>query len=123
MNSAENTVLAYFDAFNRSDVDSIVSLFTEDGTVMADETPTVTGHDQIRSTYKGAFESICVHFECVIDKVVEEGKMAMVRARATGSITMLSTNSTNSAPQHRELFVLRQSDSGWKITDYIFNII
>lgn len=123
MNSAENTVHAYFDAFNRSDVDSIVSLFTEDGTVMADGTPTATGHAQIRSTYQGAFESICVHFECVIDKVLEEGKMAIVQAHATGTITMLSTNSTNTAPQHRELFVLHKSDSGWKITDYIFNII
>lgn len=90
---------------------------------MADGTPTVTGHDQIRSTYQGAFESICVHFEYVIEKVVEEGNLAIVRAHATGTITMLSTNSTNTAPQHRELFVLRQSDSGWKITDYLFNII
>jgi uncharacterized protein (TIGR02246 family) len=123
MNSAENTVRAYFDAFNRSDVDSIVSVFTEDGTVMADGTPTATGHAQIRSTYQGAFESICFHFECVIDKVLEEGKMAIVRAHATGTITMLSTNSTNTSPQHRELFVLRQADASWKITDYIFNII
>lgn len=123
MNSAESTVQAYFDAFNRSDVESIVRLFTEDGTVMADGTPTATGHDQIRSTYKGAFESICVHFVCVIEKVVEEGTMAIVRAHATGTITMLSTNNTNTAPQHRELFVLRQADAGWKITDYIFNII
>ena len=123
MNSAENTVHAYFDAFNRSDVESIVSVFAEDGTVMADGTPTVTGHAQIRSTYKGAFESICVHFEYAIEKVVEEGNMVIVRAHATGTITMLSTNSTNTAPQHRELFVLRKSDAGWKITDYIFNII
>ena len=121
MDSIENTVSAYFDAFNRSDVNGIVSLFTEDGAVMADEMETATGQEQIRRIFEGAFKVMSYQFEFDIDRVLEESNMATVQAHATGTITTLSTNSTITALLHRELFCLRKTGTGWLITDYMFN--
>lgn len=46
--------------------------------------------------------------------------MATARAHTTGTITFLADNNVIEAVS-RELFVLRKSAEGWRITDYMFN--
>lgn len=117
----QQTVRAYFDSFNASDVDGILATFAPDGSIMADEMATVTGPEQIRQIFAGAFGAMRYQFDFAIDRVVIEGTMATVQAHATGTVTTLDTGSTVTAPPHRELFVLRKSAQGWRITDYMFN--
>jgi len=58
MESVESTVRAYFDALNRSDVEGVVSVFAEDGTLMANESETVTGQEQICRLFQGTFQTM-----------------------------------------------------------------
>ncbi|MDQ2965101.1 MAG: nuclear transport factor 2 family protein [Chloroflexota bacterium] len=53
MDSVESTVRACFEALNRSNVDEVVALFTEDATLLVDEAPTATGRAQIRGVFEG----------------------------------------------------------------------
>ena len=88
---------------------------------MADEMPTVIGREQISEIYAGAFAGVCFHFDYGVDEVTVTGGMAVVRAHATGTMTVLATNNTVAAPEHRELFFLRSVDGQWRISDYMFN--
>jgi conserved hypothetical protein len=120
MGSVESTVRAYFEALNRSDVEGVVSAFADDGTFMADEMEAAIGEDQIRRTFQGAFQARSFQRELHVDEVREGEDMASARTHTTGTITMLADNNVVSVVS-RELFVLRKSAEGWRITDYMFN--
>jgi uncharacterized protein (TIGR02246 family) len=117
----ESTVRAYFDAFNGSNLEELLAVFTPDAVVMADEMPTVIGRDQIRDIYAGAFAGVCFKFKCGIDHVTADGDIGVVRTHATGTMTILAANNTVEAPEHRELFILRRVNGQWLISDYMFN--
>ena len=117
----EAVVDGYLDSFNASSVDDLVRLFTPDGIVMADEMPSVSGRDQIRETFAGAFSAMRFSFEHAVDDVIVEGNIAVVRAHAAGTATVLAANTTIPMPDHRELFVLRRANAEWRISEYMFN--
>jgi uncharacterized protein (TIGR02246 family) len=118
----QTTVRAYFESFNASDVEGILATLAADGSIMADGMATVTGPEQIREVFEGAFGVMRYRFDFAIDRILVEGTMATVQAHANGTVTTLGTGSTTAAPQHRELFVLRKRDGAWLITDYMFNM-
>ena len=120
MNSPEAAVRAYFTALNASDLDGIVALFASDGSIMADEFPSATGQEQLRRLFTGIFKARGFGRELHIDRVIEEGDLATVQTHTTGTLTILDTNTTIRGPS-RELWVLRRTDSGWRIVDYMFN--
>jgi uncharacterized protein (TIGR02246 family) len=120
MDSVESTVRAYFEALNRSDIDGVVSVFAEDGSLMSDERETVTGHAQLRRTFEGFFKIFSFQRELHVDHIREGAEMAAVLTHTTGTRTMLATNSTMTGIS-RELFILRKTGTGWRITDYMFN--
>lgn len=120
MDTVENAVRAYFEALNRSDVDGVVSVFTEDGSFMSDERETVTGHAQLRRAFEGIFKALSFQRELHVDHIREGADMAAALTHTTGTRTDLTTNSTMTGLS-RELFVLRKSGTGWRITDYMFN--
>jgi uncharacterized protein (TIGR02246 family) len=120
MDSVESTIRACFDALNRSDVDAVTELFAEDGSFIPDEGPTLTGHDQIRSTFDVAFQARSFQRELHIDRIHEGSGMAAAQTHTTGTITFLDENNATQVVS-RELFVLRKSGSDWLITDYMFN--
>jgi hypothetical protein len=53
------------------------------------------------------------------DGTRERGDVAVVRAHSSGTVTHLQRETTTSV-EHRELFVLRRSIDGWRITDYMY---
>ncbi len=53
MNSPEAAIRAYFTALNSSDLDGILAVFADDGSVMADEFPSATGHQQLQRMFTG----------------------------------------------------------------------
>ena len=120
MNSPEAAVRAYFTALNASDLDGIVAVFASDGSIMADEFPSATGQEQLRRLFTGIFKARGFGRELHIDRVIEEGDLATVQTHTTGTLTILDTNTTIRGPS-RELWVLRRTDSGWRIVDYMFN--
>jgi uncharacterized protein (TIGR02246 family) len=120
VDTPEDVVRAYFAAINDSNVDEIVTLFADDGALMADYYQTATGTAAIRVTYEGAFAAMKMQHELHLDRVLESGDLAVVRIVSTGTVTLLEPGTTT-AQNHREIFVLRRSSKGWRITDYMFN--
>ena len=120
MNSVESTVRAYFDALNSSDVDGIVGLFAEEGSLMRDESDTLTGRQQIRSVFESMFQTIRGQRELYIDHIRQGGEVGAALTHTSGTVTILANGNTIPV-KSRELFVLRKSADGWLITDYMFN--
>ena len=120
MNSPEAAVSAYFTALNAADLDGIVAVFADDGSVMADEFASATGQEQLRRLFAGIFKARSFGRELHIDRIIEEGDLAAVQTHTTGTLTILETNTTIQGVS-RELWVLRKADSGWRIVDYMFN--
>lgn len=121
MDSVESTVRAYFEALGRSDVEGIINLFAENGTLIGDEVETLAGHPQFRAALPGMFQAMNVHVDEVhFDQVREEGDHAVALTHTTDKITMLANNNVMQVA-FRELFVLRKGGDGWRITDYMFN--
>lgn len=120
MTAAEKTVRTYFTALNDADLDGIVGVFAEDGTIMADEAPTATGLAQIRATYAWAFQVMRFRREVYIDRVREEGDVAVATTHTTGTVSPIGGDGPIEAV-NRELFILRKLDAGWRITEYMFN--
>ena len=120
MNSPEAVVRAYFTALNAADLDGIVAVFADDGSVMADEFPSATGQEQLRSLFTGIFRARSFGRELHFDRIIDEGDLAAVQTHTTGTLTILETNATIQGLS-RELWVLRKADSGWRIVDYMFN--
>jgi uncharacterized protein (TIGR02246 family) len=120
MDTVENAVRAYFEALNRSDIDGVVSVFAEDGSLMGDERETATGHLQLRRAFEGIFKTLSFQRELTIGSIREGAEMAAALTHTAGALTILATNNTIHAPS-RELFVLRKSGDGWRITEYMFN--
>lgn len=120
MESVESTVRAYFEALNRSDVDGVVALFAEEGSLLPDESPTATGREQLRRAYERTFQAISLQRELHIDQIREGSDVAVARTHTTGTLTFLAANNTITMGS-RELFVLRRTGTDWQINDYMFN--
>jgi ketosteroid isomerase-like protein len=116
----EDVVRSYFQAFNDARVDDILALYTEDATVMAENTPTASGHAQLRATYEGFFAAFAVEEDVVIERVATGTDIAVVRTRSSGSMTVKADGESTPLAL-RELFALRRTPAGWQIADYVFN--
>lgn len=116
--SIEEPIRGYFQGLNASDPDRIASVFAEDGSLLADEFPTVTGREQIRTMFRQQFQAISLQRELHVDRVREDGDTAAVETHTTGTITM---NGNQIPMESRELFLLKRNPNGWEITDYMFN--
>jgi ketosteroid isomerase-like protein len=120
MNSPESAIRADFTTLNSSDVDEIVAVFADDGSVMANEFPSATGLEQLQRMFTGIFMAMSFKRELHVDRIIEEGNLATAQTHTTGTLTMLDTNITISGIS-RELWVLRKTGSQWGVVDYMFN--
>lgn len=120
MNTPEAAIRAYFKGLNGSDAEGTVAVFAEHGSLMAEEAPTATGHEQLRHFFTGLFKAVSFARELHIDRIIEAGDLATAQTHTTGTLTMLEPNTTI-ALISRELFVLRKTGSQWRIADYMFN--
>jgi uncharacterized protein (TIGR02246 family) len=114
-----DAVMAYFEAFNRANVDDILTLFTQDATVMADGVPTASGSSQLRTTYEQFFAAFTVTEDVTLDRVETGSDLAVVRTHSFGTIT--PTGGEPAPLALRELFALRRTADGWRINEYAFN--
>ena len=120
METPRQAVLTYFEAVNRGDADAAADTFTPDGVLMADEVDTLKGREVIRGALRGMFQDMKVIAVPELGEVKEESGWAFAQTASSGSLQILSAGVTRPA-DHRELFVLRSTDDGWRIAYYIFN--
>lgn len=120
MNTPKTQVQSYFDALNKKDLETITKLFTEDATLMLNTDKTVVGKDALKATYEHHFANVTFGRILHIDEVYGNKELSVVRTHSNGTVT---PNATGEAMQvlGRELFVLQNTNSSWRIRSYIFN--
>jgi len=117
----EMLIHAYGKAMNASDVDAVMKLFAKDGVFMPSKQPTASGRDAIKKAYAHEFEKIDLDVKIVIDEVYQDGKLAYVRSRSLGQLTLLATKEQKSTEKYRAFFVLTKINAHWKIKRFMFN--
>ena len=115
-----NIVDVYSKAISRSDAEALVSLFTQDGVVMAPEAPTMEGADQITAFFSHSFTMVRLDAKIYVDEIVGGGDNAFARCHSDVQLTLIETN-TSHHENNRELFLFRKENDVWKIARYMFN--
>lgn len=111
---------SYQQALNDSATNRIVSLYTDDGIFMPSKKPTAVGSEQVRLAYQHVFKALDLNVKFHIDEIEHHGEIAFVRTTSDGEIKLLEKNITIKN-NSREVFILKRTDSKWKIYRYMFN--
>jgi len=118
----KNLTDEYDAAVNSGDLDSWVSLFTDDAVRMPPNSPALVGKDAIRSVMQSSFEKYTFDIKETAEEVIVCGDWAFVRGTYTYTITPKAGGEPG--PRHIGKWVAfhkRQLDGSWKIYRNIWN--
>ena len=115
-----NAVENYIERISRSDTDALLSLFADDGVVMAPDAPTMAGAGQLKAFFDYSLATVRLDPKIHVDEVVTSGDYAFARCHSKVKLTLLETNASH-LEENRELFVFRKDGGEWKIARYMFN--
>lgn len=111
----------YEQVLNASDVDGVLSLYSDDGVFMAQHKPSAVGASAIRSAYKAVFKAIDLDITFdIIEIAVVADDWAFARTNSNG-ITTINATGDKIAEGNQELFVLNKRGNEWKIARYSFS--
>ncbi|AKD05482.1 hypothetical protein PKOR_03335 [Pontibacter korlensis] len=116
----EKLIFAYQDALNASDVNKVISLYTNSGVLMANAAPTAQGAEQVKGTYQYVFDNFKYTLQFDILGVEVKGNTAFARSISKGSF-VIKASGQNVADENRELFVFEKENGQWKIARYMYN--
>jgi uncharacterized protein (TIGR02246 family) len=114
----------YAAALKAADPDVVTALYTDDGVLMAQESPPAVGSAAVRQAYVGLLQAIAVDITFHVAEVVElTPEWAFARTTSTGAIRINATGAT--IPEaNQELFIFKKATGGtWKIARYSFSVI
>lgn len=118
--AVEKVITSYFDALNSGNAETVTSMFTETGVLLAQGAPTATGSEQVKGTFKYVFDNFSYSLQVTIGEVIIQGKYAIVSSTSKGSFVIKAKNETVNA-EYRETFILQKESGNWKITKYMYN--
>jgi uncharacterized protein (TIGR02246 family) len=114
----------YAAALKAADAEAVTRLYTDDGVLMAQESPPAVGSAAVRSAYVGLFQMIGLDITFHVAEVVElTPEWAFARTTSTG---MIKVNATGARiPEaNQELFIFKKTESRtWQIARYSFSVI
>ena len=112
---------SYQDALSRSDAYAVTKLFTIDGVLMAQESPSAVCAEAVRHAYGAMFGGIALDIRFEIAEVrLLAAEWAFVRTTSTGTIEIKATGAR--LPEaNQELFIFQKVDGTWKIARYCFS--
>lgn len=116
----EKLLFSYRDALNKSDVNKVLPLYTNDGVFMPSNAPSAVGQEQIKASYEFVFKTIQLNIEFFIDEIEVSGNFAFALTTSKGT-TLIHANGQTVPEENRELFVLTKENGQWKIARYMFN--
>jgi uncharacterized protein (TIGR02246 family) len=114
----------YAAALKAADADAVTRLYTDDGVLMAQESPPAVGSAAVRNAYVGLFQAIALDITFHVAEVVElTAEWAFACTTSTGTIRINATGGT--IPEaNQELFIFKKAADGmWKIARYSFSVI
>lgn len=114
-------ITQYGQALDAGDVDTIVSLYTADGAVLAPNAPTAVGAQALHDSYVGTFQAIGLDIGFDIAEIhLLAPDWAYARSTSSGTIRIVANGQV--VPEaNQELFVLRKLRGAWKIARYSFS--
>ena len=117
----KNLTEEYDAIINSGDLDSLVSLYTDDAVRMSPNMPALVGKDAIRSVMQSSFEKYTIDLKKTIEEVIVCDDLAFVR----GTSTVTFTPKVGGEPiRHTGKWVTfnkRQPDGSWRIYRHIYN--
>ena len=116
----EKLIFSYQDALNASDIDKVISLYTQNGALIANAAPTADGVDAVRGTYQYVFDNFSYTLQFSIIEIIVNGNSAFARSTSKGSF-VIKTNGQTVADENRELFVFDKENGQWRIARYMYN--
>lgn len=116
----EKQLASYSDALATTNLDNILSVYTDDAVVLPPGSPTAEGKDAIKTTYEGIFSNVVLDLKFNIDEIVLNGDYGFVRTTSSGTALNKATNESG-PEENRELFVVQKVNGEWKIARYMFN--
>lgn len=118
-NQVTRLIHTYHETFSAGDIEGVLDLWDDDGSVFEPGSPTARGKEQLRRAYERGYAGAEYHFECTIADVVIGGNIAAVLSRAEGSVTIKATGDRIPA-RARQVFTTRRVDGRWKLLHYMF---
>jgi uncharacterized protein (TIGR02246 family) len=110
----------YERSLNTSDAALAASCYTPDGVFMPTTLPTAEGAN-MQGAYRQIFDAIRLDVTFAVDELeITSDNSAYALTRSNGTQTVLATGD-QTAESNREIFVFRNTDTGWKIARYMFN--
>jgi uncharacterized protein (TIGR02246 family) len=118
----EAPICGYFEAFNHSDIEAVLKLYTNDPVMLPFLQPTVVGPEAVRHNYENTFGHIRFQMHTTIQEVVQMSpEWAFVRNDSAGTFTPIKTGKGAPSTFH-ELFLVRKGTDGkWRIARYSFS--
>src|SRR6266496_4701730 len=111
----------YSSALNAGDLDSWLSLWTDDGIQLPPGEPPVVGKDQIRARNQGLLDKFTVNLSSTSAEVGVAGDWAFDRGAYTATLTPKGGGRTIPIDGKYLTILKRQPDGSWKIHRDIFN--
>ncbi len=120
--AVKNLTEEYDAAINSGDLDSWVSLYTDDAVRMPPNSPALVGKDAIRSVMQSSFEKYTFDIKETTEEVIVAGDWAFARGTYTYTITPKAGGEPIGDDSGKWMaFNKRQPDGSWKIYRNIFN--
>lgn len=117
----KNLAEAWSVAWDRSDTEALLSLYTNDPILMLQGQPAVIGKDAIRSPYHSFFKEFTVKGEGKVVEVEVSGDLGYFWSRYTLTATPRTGGDQISGEGRSVSIVRRQDDNSWKIARLIDN--
>lgn len=113
-NSIRKTIGLYEQALNSADVENIVKIFSDDGVLVLQGSPTRIGTEAVKEFFISIFKLIDFDTQFHIEEIVHMSpEWAFVRT------TTRSINSADPGEGGHEIFILKkQAEENWKIARY-----
>ena len=110
----------YEQSLNTADAALAASCYAPDGIFMPAGLPTAKGAE-MEGAYRQIFDAIRLDVAFTIDELeVTSDQSAYALTRSNGTQKVLGSGD-QAAESNREIFLLRNIDTGWKIARYMFN--
>lgn len=113
------TIGRYGELREAGDVEGIVDLFADQGSIMVPGAPVFAGREALLRAFEPLRSNPGQECRYEFDEILVEGDLASARTHSSGTVVNRETGEARPA-SWRELFVLRRIGGRWKIANYMF---